>query len=56
MENRVEIKDGHVFVNGTEINLVNDIQLHPALNDTTQVQLSFKATSLDVVYPGSRQR
>ena len=55
MENRVEIKEGHVFVNGTEINLVNDIQLHPALNDTTQVQLSFKATSLDVVYPGPRR-
>jgi hypothetical protein len=53
MENHVEIKDGHVFANGTEISLVNDIRLHPTLNDTTQVQLSFKATTLDVVYPGS---
>lgn len=53
MENHVELKDGHVFVNGTKINMVNDVQIHPELNGTTQVQLSFKATTLDVVYPGS---
>lgn len=55
MENHVEIKDRHVFVNGTETNMVNDVQLHPATTGQTKVQLSFKATILDVVYPGSRR-
>jgi hypothetical protein len=48
MENHFKFKDGHVFVNGTEIAMVTDIDIHPLINKPAQIQLSFKAMSLDV--------
>lgn len=47
MKNHFEFRDGHVLINGAEVNRVTDVEIHIEPNRPAQVQLKFETTNLD---------